>query len=170
MSEKTQIDPFVRLAGFTIVELVVVIVILGIIAVVVMPRLDLLSGFEERGFQDQMQSSLQYARKAAVAARRYVCVDRVGATLGFTINTAEPETLTAPISCATALPMPTSGQHGAGSSSITATGGGLGGATAVTFDALGRSIDRTTLAVAGASFTMGGAGTLSIDGETGLVH
>lgn len=67
-------DPFKAQAGFTLVELVVTMVIIGIMAIAVVPRMDLLRGFDEIGFRDQVKATLEYARKSAVAGRRWTCV------------------------------------------------------------------------------------------------
>ena len=63
--------------GFTIVELVVIIAILGVISVFVSARV---TGTAERtrAVHDQLLSQVQYARKVAVAQRRGVCA-HVGA-------------------------------------------------------------------------------------------
>jgi prepilin-type N-terminal cleavage/methylation domain-containing protein len=58
--------------GFTMVELVVTMIIIGIMAIAVVPRMDLLRGFDEIGFRDQVKGTLEYARKSAVAGRRNV--------------------------------------------------------------------------------------------------
>jgi len=54
-------------AGFTIVELVVVIILLGILAAYATPKLDI-SGFKRQGYYQQALTALRYAQKQAVAA------------------------------------------------------------------------------------------------------
>lgn len=60
--------------GFTLVELVMTIALVGILAVVALPRMFNTSAFEGQGFFDQTVSVLHYAQKAAIAQRRTVCV------------------------------------------------------------------------------------------------
>lgn len=55
-------------AGFTLVELVTVIVLLGILSVYVAPRIFDLGIFKERGFFDETESALRYAQKLAVGS------------------------------------------------------------------------------------------------------
>lgn len=64
--------PFQR--GFTLAELITVIVILGILAAVAVPRFFDRNVFDSRGFYDQVISTLRYAQKAAIAQHRFVCV------------------------------------------------------------------------------------------------
>lgn len=59
--------------GFTLVELVMVIVIVGILAVFAAPRFFESSVFQSRGYADQVQATLRYAQKIAIAQRRSVC-------------------------------------------------------------------------------------------------
>ncbi len=66
--------------GFTLVELVMVMVMLGVLAVFAAPRVFNRSDFEARGFHDQTLAALRFAQKTAIAQRRVVCV-------AFTINT-----------------------------------------------------------------------------------
>ena len=60
--------------GFTLVELIVTMIVVGILAVAVIPRFADQSGFDARGFRDGTLSVLRYAQKSAVAQRRQVCV------------------------------------------------------------------------------------------------
>ena len=70
--------------GFTVVELVLVIVILGVMAAVAGPRFFGTTEFSERGFRDELAISLRYAQKVAVASG---CPVRVSINAaGYTLN------------------------------------------------------------------------------------
>lgn len=73
------------LKGFTMTELIMVIVILGILSLSVLPRLTDKNVFESRGFRDESMALLRYAQKSAVAQRRIVCVSVASTGLSFTI-------------------------------------------------------------------------------------
>jgi len=56
------------------VELVVVIIVLAVLAAVAIPRLAGRTGFEARGFADEVASALRYGQRSAIAMRRTVTV------------------------------------------------------------------------------------------------
>lgn len=61
-------------AGFTTVELVVVLVLLAVLSAVAVPRLAGRTGFESRAFADEVASAVRYAQRTAIAMRRTVTV------------------------------------------------------------------------------------------------
>ncbi|PIY30243.1 MAG: hypothetical protein COZ09_00705 [Comamonadaceae bacterium CG_4_10_14_3_um_filter_60_42] len=60
--------------GFTLIELIMVIVIMGVLAVFAAPRMLNTGDFYARGFHDETLGLLRYAQKTAIAQRRTVCV------------------------------------------------------------------------------------------------
>jgi MSHA pilin protein MshC len=63
-----------RCRGFTLAELVTTIVIMGILAAIVVPRLMSSSSFSSRGFYDEGQAVVRFAQKTAIAWRRSIMV------------------------------------------------------------------------------------------------
>ena len=57
-------------AGFTLVEFVATLAIIGVLAAFAVPRLVDRTGFASRGFYDQAQALIRYAQKIAVAQRQ----------------------------------------------------------------------------------------------------
>jgi MSHA pilin protein MshC len=64
----------IGLRGFTLIEMIMVIVILGVLAVFAAPRLMVSSDAYARGFHDETMALLRFAQKTAIAQRRTVCL------------------------------------------------------------------------------------------------
>lgn len=71
--------------GFTLVELVVVVVLIGVLSVYAAPRSFIGKDFYDKGFHDETLSYLRYAQKVAIAQRRTVCVAFTASSLSLTI-------------------------------------------------------------------------------------
>lgn len=142
------------------VELVVVLVVLGILAAVALPRLRGGSGFDERALHDQIVATMRYAQKSAIAARRTVCVTFVSSTqMTFRISNAYP----APdCSAGVDLVGPDGKQlsvEASGTNSFTAS------TPSLTFDAAGRPSTPANIVVSDLT-----ALPIVVEAETGYVH
>ena len=91
-----------RATGFTMVELVVTLVIVGLIATIALPRFQDNTAFIQRGFSDEVRAALRYAQKLAIAKRREVCVDFLPGQVALTFN---PSTI-AGAACTSAVNLP----------------------------------------------------------------
>jgi MSHA pilin protein MshC len=61
--------------GFTLIELIMVITVLGILSFVAAARMVDRADIDAHGYTEQLASTLRFAHKAAVAQRRYVYVN-----------------------------------------------------------------------------------------------
>jgi MSHA pilin protein MshC len=75
-------------SGFTLVELVMILIVVGVLAVAAVPRLLHRETFDARSYFDQVQAMLRYAQKIAIAQRRnvFVRLDGASAALCFDNN------------------------------------------------------------------------------------
>lgn len=149
--------------GFTLVELVVTLIIVGIIAAYVVPRFFGTHGFEERGFHDETLSALRYAQKAAIAQRRQVCVALTDQTATLTIASANPGACNVPLAGPDGV-APYVVDANASTKYRNAEVKFSAYPTSVTFDPLGRPGAAASIQVAGHSKT------ITVEVETGYVH
>jgi len=138
--------------GFTTIELVMVMIILGILSVTIAPVFFDNSVFQARGFSDQTLAALRYAQKTAIAQHRLVCADVTATSVTLTIsgNTTCNLVLNLPDRADNILTAP---------SGIT-----LNPAATLTFDALGRAGSAAAITVSGIS------NAIIVEAETGYVH
>ena len=149
--------------GFTLIELIAMIVIIGVLAVVVFPKWDGGSGFDERGFRDRVVAGLRYAQKSAIAARRTVCASFASppASVSFRISTLPP--VAADCTTGAALIGPE------GSALVVTAPNTVGFAVLpadVVFDAGGRPTSGAVISVSGLPAAL----AITVEAETGYVH
>lgn len=162
-----------RASGFTLVELITVMILIGILSAVAIPRF-FDNTFAERGFHDGAKALLQHARHVAIASRRNVCaVVTPGAgaagTIALGMDTRAPEDVVAPINCNTPLALPFNDRNCAANQVCAPRGVALGG-TSVIFDPLGRSVTNAGALAAVATISAEGQANITVQPDTGLIQ
>jgi MSHA pilin protein MshC len=154
--------PLSTQAAFTLIELVMVIVLLGILSATALPKFFSVSVYQQQAFFDDTLNAVRYAQKLAVATGCNVQVSI--STNTYTLNRPADRSKCSSISAADfSLPV----RHpGTGEASYTYSEAGvtLTSSTATFyFDALGRASADITLTVAGAQ-------TITVVHDTGFVY
>ena len=149
------------LGGFTLVELVMVLVLAGVLAVFVAPRMVAVGDFNARGFHDETLALLRYAQKSAVAQRRPVCVTFSATTATLTLD-ADQNLATGSNGCEANL----TGPRGDAPGQITALGVVQYASTPVTvvYDGLGQPNAGQSIQV------LGHPAEVVVEPVTGHVH
>jgi MSHA pilin protein MshC len=149
--------------GFTLPELVAVLVVIGILAATAMPKLQSALSFRDTGWHDQLVGALRYAQKTAVSHRRLVCADVAGGAVSLSIASANPAS-----SCSVALP-------GVDGSTASASSGGAATASvspagALYFQPSGRvTTDGAGSNAVARTVSSSGQANIVVVGETGRV-
>ncbi|MDD5058401.1 MAG: type II secretion system protein [Sideroxydans sp.] len=142
--------------GFTLTELITVMVIIGIISVAAIPKFFDRNVFDSRGFRDQVLSTLRFAQKMAIAQRRFICVAFAPDSVTLTYDATEPGPAHTAATCpGTALVPPY--KISAPTADVT-----ISGYSDFYFSALGAPSAARTITVGGY--------TITVEAETGYVH
>jgi len=168
-----------RQLGFTLIELVMVMVLLGVLSVYATPRVFSSKDFYARGFHDETLSLIRYAQKTAVAQRRTVCVNLTApapAKATLSMASVDSSSLLANV-CDKAVQGPNLNCVVAGLTGTTSCISAKSDISysliplALSFDGLGQPVGATlaqVVQVASSSFAI--SRTVTIEPVTGLVH
>jgi MSHA pilin protein MshC len=157
-------------AGFTMAELVIVLVVVGILATVAVPRMFDMDQFSARGTRDYVGAALRYAQKSAIAMRRNVCVTVAATQL--TITYASAAGANQACNGANLLVNPGNGQAYSDPSNALPPRAPMATTGSLIFDAQGRPLSSPGVpSTTARSFTVTGNATpLVIEPETGVVR
>ena len=150
------------MVGYTVVELVVVMVLMGILAANAMPHFFTASRFEEMGFADVTAAAIRQARGLAVASGcdTRAEISPAGYALWQRATACDSGALTRAVQ-----------RPGAGTWSDSAPSGGAVGALDIYFDATGTPYDHASGTVLSSAATVAvGSRSITVEPTTGFVH
>jgi MSHA pilin protein MshC len=149
--------------GFTLPELVAVLVLVGLLAAVALPKMQGALSMRDDAWHDEVVSALRHAHQTAVSHRRLVCVTVGAGSVTLSIAAANPAT-----SCGTAL----AGPGGAAAYASTDSGSAsLSPAGTIYFQPSGRATsDGAGSTASDRSIAIAGSDTIVVIGETGHVE
>ena len=147
--------------GFTLIELVMVIVLLGILSATALPKFFDFSGFQQQAFFDDTLSAVRYAQKLAVATG---CKVQVAVSANaYALNSPADRSQCASNSPVFSMTIRTPGT-GEASFTKSETGVSLTSSPAsFSFDALGRASADVVITVAGSK-------SIAVVRDTGFVY
>ena len=162
-----------RQRGFTLIELIMVMVMLGVLAVFAAPRIFNSDDFYARGFHDETLGLLRYAQKAAIAQRRTVCVVFAAGSATLSIASNAPTASTPTPTCSPSSSL--IGPRGESSASIPGTNHGVtynpGPPVSFNFDGLGQPMSTAGVLLAAQTvIQIHNANNVFVEAVTGYVH
>lgn len=153
-----------RARGFTLPELVIVLVLLGVLAAVALPRLQGAVAMHETAWRDQVTAALRHARATAIGHRRLVCATVTSGSVQLAIAAAHGAT-----TCTATLPGPDG--HADWARSTTAVATTVTPAGTLYFQPSGRvTSDGAGLAASSRAIGIAGETDVVVFGETGHVQ
>jgi MSHA pilin protein MshC len=143
-----------RQSGFTLTELVLILVLVGILAAFVAPRLNI-EGFQRQAFGLELLNALRYAQKTAIGTGCPIQASVNAAADTYTLNYTGAG---GPACGGSASPLP----HPTRSGAFTGSGAIDSGGTVV-FDGRGET-------ASGLSIALAGGRVITVEAGTGYVH
>lgn len=144
-------DTMPNARGYTLIELVTVLAVVGILVVAAAPALTDRSALQARGFADALRAMLRHSRALATAQQRDVCVQ---------VNALQAQALWA---CNAATPVAAPGNSAAWVLDVPA-GLAITGTLSLRFNADGQPVPNTTQTLTA------GPHTITVHRETGFVQ
>ena len=153
-----------RQRGFSLPELVAVLLLVGILSVVAIPKLQGALSFRDDGWRDQIVAALHYAHKVAISHRRLVCASVAANGVTLSIASANPA-----LGCNTSL-LGVDGQALA-ADSLGAAAASISPGGPLYFQPSGRvTTDGAGSSAATRTITLAGQAPVVLVGETGHVE
>ncbi|XLZ71717.1 prepilin-type N-terminal cleavage/methylation domain-containing protein [Massilia sp. SR12] len=149
--------------GFTIVELVTVMVVVGVLAAILIPRM-MGTSWASTTYRQEVLSALRYAQKTAVSHRRLVCANVAGANV--TLQIAQDSGANA---CGLNMPSPDGRPYASQNASVVA-GGSMSGMLLFQPDGRVMRLVAGNPVVSTGTITITGEASITIHGETGYVQ
>ncbi len=149
--------------GFTLPELVAVLILVGILAAVALPKFDAGLAIRNDSWRDEVVSALRHARQTAVSHRRLVCAVVASGSVTLTIAATNPAS-----ACTAPLPGPDGSATYASSNSGSAS---VAPAGTLFFQPNGRvTSDGAGATASSRTITIAGSDPITVIGETGHVE
>ena len=151
--------------GFTLVELIAVLILVGVLAAVALPRLDVVQALRSDGWREQTLAGLRLAQATASGHRRLVCASFNGARLQLRIASTNP---------ANACDGPLRGPDGSdrfGDTDPASGGVTVAPAGTIFFQPSGRaSLDAAGAQTSARTISVAGVAPIAVRGESGHVE